>query len=126
MRREDERLTSLLGRSRSFMEERDGVWEPSSRDEDDGGLSPRCRDRLDILLSHVWPVVCSFPSVDESLSEVQGLKLPDLLMELSRESVPILCVPAEGVTRRRKIEVDSRRSIRSDRPGIGITIEVGG
>jgi hypothetical protein len=65
------------------------------------------------------------PSVDESLSEVQGLKLPDLLTELSRESVPMLCVPADGVTRRLRIEVDNRRSIRSDKPGVGVAIEVG-
>jgi hypothetical protein len=53
IRRDDERFTSLLGRSRSFMDGRDGAEEPSSRDEEEEGLSPRCRDKVEILLSHV-------------------------------------------------------------------------
>ena len=54
--------------------------------------------------------------------------IPCLLTELSRESVPILCVAVEGVTTflLRK-EVDSRRSIRSDNAGVGtIGREAGG
>ena len=38
IRLEDERLTSLLGRSRSFVEGREGAGETSSLEDDEAGL----------------------------------------------------------------------------------------
>jgi hypothetical protein len=130
-RLEDERFTSLLGCSRSFIEGREGAGETSSLDDDEVGLPRAGRERLEILRSQVWLCVgfCSVPSTDDSLSpEVQGLEIPCLLMELSRESVPVLCVAADGVfILLLRNEVDKRRSIRSDNAGVGVTgSEVGG
>ena len=53
--------------------------------------------------------------------------MPSLLIELSRESVAMLCVAAEGVTFRFRKEVERRRSIRSDKAVVGVMgSEVGG
>jgi hypothetical protein len=54
--------------------------------------------------------------------------MPCLLIELSRESVAVLCVAAEGVlTLLLRKDVDRRRSIRSDNAGVGVMgSEVGG
>ncbi len=67
-------------------------------------------------------------SVDGSLSEVHGLLIPCLLTELSRESVPVLWVVAEGVLIfLLSIDMDKRRSNRSGKVGVdGVGSEVGG
>ena len=102
----------------------------SSREEEEVGLPRLPREMLDIRLSHEELGLTSFRSVDESLSDVQGLSIPCLLTELSREPVPMLSV-AEGVLARnvllRRIEVESRRSTWTGTAGVEpMGCEVGG
>lgn len=98
IRLEELRLTSLLGRSSSFKDGREGWGDSSSREEDDAGLLFLPRERLDIRLNHDEPGVDSLRSVDESRSDVQGLNMECLLTELSRDSALVLSVAwAEGV-----------------------------
>jgi hypothetical protein len=127
---DDERLTSLLGRSRLLREVRDGAGETSSLEAEDVGLPLGGRDKLDIRRSQVGfgDDFCSNVAAEGSLSpDVQGLIIPCLLTELSRESVAVLCVVAEGVgTLRRRKERDRRRSIRSDKPEAGVVGSEGG
>lgn len=88
-------MTSLLGWSRSLKEGREACGDSSSREEEEAGLPGFPRDMLDIRLSHDEPDLPSFRSVEESLSDVQGLSIPCLLTELSREFAPVLSV-ADG------------------------------
>lgn len=94
------------------------MGDSSSLDEDEAGLLWLPREMLDILRSQNEPGLLFFSlSAEDSLSEAQGRRIPCLLTELSRDSVPLLVVVVEGVTARTvfllKIEVESRRSVRS-------------
>lgn len=98
------------------------LGDSSSLVEDEAGLLWLPREMLDIRRSQKEPGrVVSFRSVEGSLSEVQGRRMPCLLTELSRDSVPLLMV-VEGVTARTvfllKIDVDSRRSVLSGTAGV--------
>lgn len=125
-RLEEERLTNLLGWSRSFKEGREGAGERSSLDEEDAGLLRFPREILDMRLNQDEPDGGSFRSVNESLSDAQGLNMTLLLIELSRDSVPVPVLSiAEGVLALtvflRRTDADKRRSSLSDNAGVEVT-----
>jgi len=96
MRRLEERLTSLLGWSRSLPKEgRGAAGSSSKRDEEEAALPCFPRDILDMRLSQDELGLASLRSVEDSLSDdVQGLGIPCRLTELSRDSTSV--VPDTG------------------------------
>lgn len=119
---EVERLTSLFGWPTSPSDGLELLGDSSNLVEDDVGLLWLPREILDIRRNQKEPgLLFSFLSVEGSLSEVHGRRMPCLLTELSRDSVPLLVV-VEGVTARMvfllKIDVDIRRSVLSCTAGV--------
>jgi hypothetical protein len=79
----------LFGGAESPSDGLELLGDSSSLDEDEAGLLLLPREMLDIRRSQNEPgLLFSFLSVEGSLSEVQGRRIPCLLTELSRDSVP--------------------------------------